>query len=396
MGIFLDGRRQNRNATNAIGGVMITRPIRILHVVGGMDRGGVETWLMHVLRNIDREHFRLDFLVHTDRRCAYDDEIESLGSSLHVCPFSRNPLKYARSFVRILREHGPYDVVHSHVHHSSGLTLRLAKREGVRIRIAHSHNDTRAIDSQSPLLRRLQLRIGRRWIQRYASRKIAASSASAACLFGAEWRSDPTTSIVYCGIDLTAFGAPADRASARLELGIAPDEFVIGHVGRFDPQKNHDLLLQIHAEVLKLRPEASLLMVGKGPLEPAVLASATRLGIAHRMRFAGVRRDVASLMLGVMDIFVMPSLHEGLPLASLEAQAAGLPTILSDRIAAESDTHCGLAHFIALEEPACVWAWRILQHADESRIQQVDALALISQSHFNIRKSVEVLCQLYC
>src|SRR5882724_9664065 len=128
-----------------------------------MDRGGVETWLMHVLRNIDRERFHMDFLVETDRRCAFDDEIESLGSNLHVCPPPRHPLSYARSFLRTLREHGPYDIVHSHVHHSSGLTLRLAKRAGVPIRIAHSHSDTKTIDAQSPLLRRLQLSIGRRW-----------------------------------------------------------------------------------------------------------------------------------------------------------------------------------------------------------------------------------------
>ena len=230
--LFVNGRRQNRDSANSMGGVM-TRPIRILHVVGGMDRGGVETWLMHVLRNIDRERFHMDFLVHTDRSCAYDDEI-IMGSRLHVCPFTRNPLKYVRGFARALREHGPYDVVHSHVHHTSGLTLRLAKRAGVRIRIAHSHSDTSTVDSASHLLRRLQLWLGHRWIQRYASRKIAVSSGSAESLFGPAWRSDSAASILYCGIDLVAFRSPVDRASARLEMGIAPDHFVIGHVGRFD------------------------------------------------------------------------------------------------------------------------------------------------------------------
>jgi glycosyltransferase involved in cell wall biosynthesis len=374
---------------------MPTRPIRILHVVGGMDRGGVETWLMHVLRNIDRERFRMDFLVHTDRRCAFDDEIESLGSSLHFCPSPSHPLQYAKNVARILRERGPYDVVHSHIHHSSGLTLRLAKRAGVPIRIAHSHNDTSTVDAQSPLLRRFRLGIGRRWIQRCASLKIAASSLAAASLFGSTWRSDPVTSILYCGIDVTAFEAQVDRASARLELGFAPNDFVIGHVGRFEPQKNHDFLLRIHAEVLKLRPEARLLMIGKGSLEPAVLASATALGTAGRMRFAGVRGDVASLMLGVMDVFVLPSLYEGLGLVAVEAQAAGLPTILSARVPLEADTQCGLAHFIPLEAPASEWASRIVQYAGSSRTRQADALARIRQSHFNIRKSVEALCQLY-
>jgi glycosyltransferase involved in cell wall biosynthesis len=372
-----------------------TRPIRILHVVGGMDRGGVETWLMHVLRNIDRQCFRMDFLVHTDRHCAFDDEIESLGSSLHFCASPSHPLRYARNFARILRERGPFDVVHSHVHHSSGVTLRLAKLARVPIRIAHSHSDTSTVDSLSPPLRRLRLRIGRRWIQRYASLKIAASSMAAASLFGSAWRSDPATSILYCGVDLAAFEARVDNALARREFGFAAKDFVIGHVGRFEPPKNHDFLLRIHAEVLKLRPDARLLMIGKGSLESAILATATALGTACRIRFAGVRGDVASLMLGVMDVFVLPSLYEGLGLVAVEAQAAGLPTILSARVPAEADTQCGLAHFIPLEAPASEWASRILQIADHSRTRQADALAHISRSPFSIRQSVEALCQLY-
>ncbi len=349
---------------------------------------------MHVLRNIDRARYRMDFLVHADRRCAYDEEIESLGSRLLASPQPRNPIHFARSFLHTLREQGPYDVVHSHVHHSSGLILRLAKSAGVPIRIAHSHSDTKAIDSQSPVLRRLQLWIGRRWIQPYASRKIGATRMAAASLLGPPWSSEPAASVVYCGIDLAPFGAPTDRAATRLELGIGPDEFVIGHVGRFDPPKNHEFLLRIHAEALRHRPEACLLLVGKGPLEQEVQARAAALGIAHRVRFAGARADVAR-MLGAMDVFVMPSLFEGLGLAAVEAQAAGLPTLLSDRIPEEANARCGLAHFLALEEPASAWASAILQHAEESRIHPADALALVRQSHFDIQKSIEALCQLY-
>ena len=105
-----------------------TSPVRVLHVLGGMNRGGVETWLMHVLRHIDRNRFRMDFLVHTVNPCAYDDEIHSLGSEIIPCLHPSRPWTYVRNFKRILREHGPYDVVHSHVHHFSGHILRLARR----------------------------------------------------------------------------------------------------------------------------------------------------------------------------------------------------------------------------------------------------------------------------
>jgi glycosyltransferase involved in cell wall biosynthesis len=374
---------------------MIDRPVRILHVVGGMDRGGVETWLMHVLRNIDRDRFRMDFLVHADRRCAYDDEIESLGSSLHVCPSPSHPLRYARTFVRILREQGPCDVVHSHVHHFSGLTLRLASAVGVRVRIAHSHTDTTNIDSRSLLYRRAYLQVGRRWISQYASSKVAVSSQAAACLFGPTWEFDPDTSIVYCGLNFGSFAVPADRAAVRHELGLAPSDFVIGHVGRFEAVKNHGILLLILAEALKSKPDARLLLIGCGPLEEPIREAATRLGIADRVRFAGARPDVARLMLGAMDVFVMPSFFEGLGLAAIEAQAAGLPTILSDQIPAEVDIGCGLAHFVSLADPPSQWASRILQHAEQDRIRQPDALACASQSHFNVQKSIEALCQLY-
>jgi glycosyltransferase involved in cell wall biosynthesis len=369
--------------------------IRILQVVGGMDRAGTETWLMHLLRNIDRRRFHMDFLVNTDRRYPYQEEIESLGSRLHVCPSPANPLRYARNLARILREHGPYDVVHTHIHHFSGLALGMAKAACVRTRIAHSHSDTTGPDSRSSLLRRLYLRIACLSIRRNASLKVAVSGPAAACLFGREWRSDAAASVVYCGLDFTAFRAPVDRAAIRRELGFAPDELVIGHVGRFELQKNHDLLLRIHAEVLKLRPEARLLMIGEGSLQGAARATAARLGIAGRVRFAGARPDVPRLMLGVMDVFLMPSSWEGLGLAAVEAQAAGLPVILSDQVPAEADVDCGLTRFIGVDEPAGAWASQILQHLNQARMPQADALRRVSRSQFNMERNVRALCQLY-
>src|SRR5215831_6975231 len=117
----------------------MNRPLRILQVVGSMNYGGVETWLMHVLRNIDRERYQMDFLVHTNRESSYDRELLSLGSQLHYCRSPRNPLQYAINFHRILKQSGPYDIVHSHVHLFSGYVVALARINGVPVRIAHSH-----------------------------------------------------------------------------------------------------------------------------------------------------------------------------------------------------------------------------------------------------------------
>lgn len=371
------------------------RPIRILHVLGRMDLGGVETWLMQVLRNIDRERFRMDFVVHTDEPSGYDDELRSLGSALYHCPTPSNPVRYGRNFLHILRKSGPFDVVHSHVHHFSGFVLRLAKAAGVAQRIAHSHTDTALLDDQSSLARKLYLKKCRRWIAQNAGTKLAASGLAANSLFGPSWAGTTGASVLYCGIDLKPFDPPVDRAAVRSELGLGPDHFVVGHVGRFDPSKNHDFLLRIHNELRKINPRAILLLVGKGPLEQNIRGSARALGILESVRFAGMRADIPRIMLGAMDVFVLPSLYEGLGLAAIEAQAAGLPTILSDRIPLEADAGCGLVRFVSIDKSEAFWSQEILRHFQQERISQAQAAMQVKKTHFNIDRSVEKLASVY-
>jgi glycosyltransferase involved in cell wall biosynthesis len=371
------------------------KPVRILHVLGGMDRGGVETWLMHVLRHIDRERFRMDFLVHTDRRCSYDDEIEALGSRIYFCPAPSNPIRYARNFRRIVREHGPYDVVHSHVHYFSGFVLGLAKAAGVRTRIAHSHSDTTILESSGSLSRVSYVRLSRRMIQDYATWKLAASDRAANSLFGCSWQSELNTLISHCGLDLESFSKTVDRVAIRRRIGFGPDEFVLGHVGRLVHVKNHDFLLRIYVELLKLRPNARLILIGEGPLESTVKNTALNLGIKDRIWFAGGRSDVAELMLGSMDAFIMPSLLEGLGLAAVEAQAAGLPTILSDRIPMEADTRCGLVRFLSLGYSAARWSAEIVQHSSRQHIQQKHAVLHVEETEFNINRNVKAISKFY-
>lgn len=134
------------------------RPVRVLHVFHRMDRGGAETWIVSVMRRIDRERFQFDFLVESDKPGAYDDEIRSLGGEVHHAGSSKHLLRFARAFRRIVREHGPYDVVHSHVHHASGVMLALAAWQGVPTRIAHSHSDIRRLQREASLPRRVYYR----------------------------------------------------------------------------------------------------------------------------------------------------------------------------------------------------------------------------------------------
>jgi glycosyltransferase involved in cell wall biosynthesis len=369
-------------------------PIRILHVVGEMVRAGTETWLMNILRHIDRDRFQMDFLVHTTQPSPYEDEIRALGSKIIPCLNLSRPWIYASNFRRIIREYGPYDIVHSHVHHFSGYVLRLAQEAGVPVRIAHSH--TSELDSQAKLLRRGYLKLMKHWIPRHGTFGLATSRAAAASMFGSSWDADPYKQILHCGVDLARFHDVIDPLAVRAELNIPPDAFVVGHVGRFEQAKNHNLIVDIAAQIAKREPKMRLLLVGDGSLRSDIEQKVTTVGLSDRVIFTGVRSDVPRLMLGAMDVFLFPSLYEGLGLVLVEAQAAGLPCIFSDVVPEEADLVKPLVGRMSLSQPAFAWAEAILATSKAgSAITQAEALKLVEQSPFNIQTSAKELEKLY-
>lgn len=373
-----------------------SRSLHILHVVGGMNRGGLETWLMHVLRNIDRDRFQMDFLVHTEQPCPYDGEVRALGSKIIPCLDPSKPWLYARNFKRILRECGPYDIIHSHVHHFSGYVLWLAKQAGIPVRIAHSHNDTFSIDARAKLPRRLYLSLTKWLIDRYATVGLAASHQVARVLFNTTAKTDPRWKILYCGIDLKPFREPVDRATTRAKFGIPADAFVVGHVGRFEEQKNHSFLIDIAREIAKREPKMHLLLVGDGSLRSVIEQKVIENGLVNRVTFAGLQPDVPRLMLSAMDMFLLPSIHEALGLVLIEAQAAGLPCVFSDVIPEEADAVKPLVWRISLSKPASDWAEAVIYaRIGASCITQDDALPILENSYFNIANSVEKLTEVY-
>jgi glycosyltransferase involved in cell wall biosynthesis len=368
---------------------------RILHVVGGMNRGGVETWLMHVLRHIDRKRYQMDFLVQTEAPCAYNEEIRSLGSRIISCLGHKRPWVFARNFARALREHGPYDVIHSHVHHYSGFVLYLAFQHGITVRIAHSHNDTRAAETQRGLLRRIYLQVMKTLIHRYATQGIAASAPAAASLFSAGWQNDPRWKILHCGIDLTPFSIDTNRSRVCKEIGIPADTPVIGHVGSFSEQKNYTFLLDVTDRVIQQNEKVHLLLVGDGPLRTKIEEKARVLGIAERLIFIGSRDDVPRLMKGGMDVFLFPSLYEGLGLALIEAQAAGLPCVISDVIPREADVVPALVTRLSLEQSIEDWGNTVVDQLSTKKKFQEGAFKAVLKSPFSIEKSVENLMAVY-
>lgn len=372
------------------------RPIRVLHLLKAMDRAGVETWLMNILRTIDRTQFQMDFAVETAQPAPYDDEARALGSRVMPCADPHQPWRYARAFRRILREHGPYDIVHSHGRHYNGFVLWLAQREGVPLRIAHSHNDTYARQAYRIGLRPLYLAATKRWIGRYRTVGLACSEDAAVDLFGSRWASDAACRVLYCGIDLDPFSGPVNRAEVRAEFDIPEDALVIGNVGRFTPQKNHAFLLEVAAQVATRQPNLRVLLVGVGALRAEVEEQATRLGIADRVIYAGSRTDVPRLLRGAMDVFLFPSLFEGLGLAFVEAQAAGLPCVISDVVPREADVVAPVIRRLPLAAPASAWAEAVLAaHSARRTVRPEEALAIMKRSPFDVQVSRQQLEHLY-
>jgi len=335
--------------------------MRILHVLGKLDYGGVETWLVQVLRHIDRQKYQMDFLVHTTDLGAYDGEVRALGARIIPCLTPSHPLLYAFNFLRVLREYGPYDVVHSHVHHYSGYVLMLATKAGVPIRVAHSHSAPPSREAFRGLGRLAYLRTMKAMIGIFATRGLAVSAQAGDRLFCKNWRNNPTRwRLQHLGIDLSRFDMHLDRNSMRKAIGIPSDALVIGHVGRFVVPKNHTFLVEVARDLVGLEPKAMFLLVGDGPLRAEIEAKVKGYAIEKHFIFAGPRRDVPALMKGVMDVFLFPSLYEGLALALLEAQAAGLISVVSDIITRESDVIPSLVERLALANSASTWAHAVL------------------------------------
>ena len=333
---------------------------RILHVINSMNPGGIENWLMNLLRVNDKDLFQVDFLVHTTKSGAYDKEILSLGSNILRSPWHKRPFKYSREIKRLINKHGPYNVIHSHVHHFSGWVLRSAFHAGIPIRISHSHSNITELISRSGWIRKAYYIYMKYLVRKYASIGIACSNQSAKSLFGSKWKTDPRWRIVYCGIDVDLFKKSVEKSSIRKQLGIPSDSVVVGHVGRFHEDKNHAFIIDIFSEIIRNDSSVYLLLVGDGGGLINIKKLVQAKGLHNKIIFSGLRNDINELMIGAMDIFLFPSLREGMGLAIIEAQAAGLPCVLSEHIPHEADIIPSLIYRIPLSKGAKEWAKLII------------------------------------
>ncbi|BBI32092.1 putative glycosyltransferase EpsF [Cohnella abietis] len=372
----------------------MNRKIKVLHMVGKMHPGGIESLLMNVYRHIDRSRYEFHFGVQTEEKAFYDDEIAALGGTIVRHPHPNKGLwNFRRALASNLQNHGPYDAVHSHIFGFSGYVLKIAKEMGVPVRISHSHNTNDS--KRGTWIRTLYRAHMRRLIRSNATGMLGCSNAACESLFGTKCWGDRRVTVFPNAIDLSEYATlPVSRMKAREGLGLPRNRFIVGHIGRFSRQKNHAFLLERFEAFLYVRPDAHLLLIGDGPLRAEMEAKAIELGLEDYVSFLGVRKDVPELM-AAMDLFLLPSLYEGLGIVLIEAQAAGVPCLVSDRVPKEADLGIGLVERLSLDK-AGDWAGQMLKlGAPESSPTWDTRYQAIRDKGYDIGQSVLQLERMY-
>jgi glycosyltransferase involved in cell wall biosynthesis len=333
-----------------------TAPIRILQVMSYMGRAGAETMIMNYYRNIDRNKVQFDFVVHTEEHCAYDDEIKELGGKLFRMPRYRvlNHFAYLKAWQDLLKSHPEHRVLHGHYFTFSALYFWVARKYKVKC-IGHSHIEMKK-NFKSRIMRVITFPL--RYLSDYF---FACSIAAGEFLFGLKVIHGKRFTVLNNAIDANLFAYNKNkRVKARLAERI-DDKFVIGHIGRFATQKNHEFLIDIFSEIKKVYSASVLLLVGDGGLRNVIEKKVADLGLNDDVIFTGVREDIPDL-LQAMDVFLFPSLFEGLGIVAVEAQAAGLHCIVSDTVPSEAKL-TDLVEFVSLKESPKYWASKVLQYA---------------------------------
>lgn len=311
-----------------------------------MNGGGVETVVMNYYRHVDRSKVQFDFVVTDSSTIVPRDEMESLGARVFTVPAYTHLPQFEKASYELFKSHPEWRIVHAHMNALNVLPLGEAKKAGVPVRISHSHSTA----GRGETVKNAAKAILKTQANRYPTERFACSKFAGEWLFG----KDMPFTVVYNAIELDRFWLSLDvRRRVREELGFSDRDVVIGHVGRFMPQKNQDFLVRAFALALKERSELRLVFVGSGPDLSVTEQLVQEAGISDEVKFLGQRDDVADLY-QAFDAFVLPSLYEGLGIVAVEAQAAGLPCLLSDRITREVDV-TGTCQFLPIDDPKA-WA----------------------------------------
>ena len=362
-------------------------PVRVAQIMGKWVGGGVESVVMNYYRYIDRTKIQFDFICDDDSTNIPYEEIEKLGGKVILIPPYQKVFKYHNKLKKILKE-GHYKIVHSHINTLSVFSLFAAKCAGVPVRIAHSHSTTNKKEKKKNLLKQLL----RPFSELFATDYMCCSELAGRWLFGDKEYDKGNVYLLNNAIDLDKFKYNETlRKKKRKELGIKDDTLVIGHIGRFVAQKNHDYLIDIFNEIHKKNNNSVLLLAGQGPLMEEIKNKAKELNLDDSVKLLGQRND-ANELYQAFDVFLLPSLYEGLPVVGVEAQAAGLLCYLSDDMTKETKV-LDITKFMSLNNTPEEWANNILD--DVKKYKRIDTSKEMTAKNFNIKEEAKKLEEYY-
>ena len=374
------------------------KKIKVLHVISNLNRGGIECWLMNLLRLKDPE---LDFHFLVFAEGLFDDEAGKLGATIHRLPFRRPCVfRHGKEIEKVLAENN-FDVVHYHLTDFSGIAMKIAKRSGVPIRIDHSHNSERGgghfwINGAKRFYRRF---IDLPRVRRCVTSLLACSREAGRFSFGESlWEAMMPSEMVYCGIPTGPFKQEFDKQKRRnlcKKYGIPDDAIVAGTLGRLTYQKNHGFLLKVFSELAKRDKRYTLFVGGEGNLRQDLENQVSALSLTGRVFFPGVCTDGPDLMCHLFDVFCLPSRFEGLPVVLMESTAAGLHAVCSDVITRDilnAAPECFTS--LSLSVPFSTWCDAI-ESGIVKRRAPVEGVRQIEKTSFTVENSIRMLKEIY-
>ncbi len=372
------------------------KPIRILHIVSSMCHGGgVQALVLNLYRNLDHSQVQFDFVSHDQIR-DNEAEVNRLGGRIFYLPSmgKLGMLKYLQRLIKLIKENGPYHGVHAHTIFQCGIVMLAAKIAGVPKRVCHSHNTSTGRSGN--FFFELSFPFFKFLMRHCATNFLACGVAAGRFLYGDQMVEAGRVLVLPNAIDLEPYRSltAAENNTTREALQIPEDALVLGHVGRFAEQKNHRFFIPFMEELLKKHKNTYLLLVGNGELETEIKQRVQEAHLEGQIRFLGLRRDIPQL-LNAFDLFVLPSLFEGLPFTLVETQAAGLPCLVAATVTNEVDVGLGLLNYVKLDEDLAEWVNQILAVRQIERPSWEEREKRLKEHNYEISASVALVMKVY-
>ena len=366
-----------------------TKPNRILHITGKMNRAGVETMLMNLYRVLDRDKFQFDFLYFTDEKCDYDDEILSLGGKIYRLPDTKYKNIFSRTLAiyLFLKKNNHFFAVHSHTMFSSGFHILAAYLAGIKRRIVHSHN-TSDFNSRT-FIGRIYMKFSKFLLNKFGNIYFACGKEAAEYLF---YKNKNVIQIPNA-IDVNYFNSFKGNKYLNEKFNCKDNCLKIIQIGRLTEVKNHKFSILLAEYLRKNNINFKMFFVGEGGLKEKILSEISQRKLEDQIIILGNRNDVPKL-LGSADLMIMPSLFEGFPVVLVEAQASGIPSIVSDKVSYEVDLGVGLVYFLPINNTK-KWVELIKKIKMAKSVSDEERIKILSQKNFDVFQNVKNLEKVY-